>query len=331
MMKQSDFKIVPAVKDKVRLDKRMLLYVVFLCFSALMWFFNKLGDEANAIIQYPVTFTNLPMQKVVVNDLPENFALNVQGRGFDILRYKMGKTPEPVVINLSRLNHILAKESTMEFNLSTAALFEEIKSQLPADIALTMIHPDTINFVFSNYGEKRVPVRPVLDFRFDSQCLIDGDIIVSPSMVTVNGPDIMLDTLQAVYTKRIVARKVNADVRRTVELQPIEGIALIHHKVMVEVPVSKFTESVVKVPLAIVGNSDSLRVKLLPNEVTIKYWVSTNDYSRINSSDFRVEVDARQISQQMGLQLPVYVSVQPQDIFNVKVEPQIVNFVLESK
>lgn len=330
-MLQSDFKIVPVVKEKLRFDKRMLLYVVFFCFSALMWFFNKLGDETNAIIQYPVTFINLPMQKVVVNELPENLGLSVQGRGFDILRYKMGSMPEPVIINLSRLNHILAKESTMEFNLGTNVLFEEIKSQLPTDIELTMIHPDTINFVFSNYGEKRVPVKPVFNLHFDHQCRIDGEVVVTPNIVTVNGPDIILDTLQAVYTKRISARNVKADIRRNVELQSIDGVSLIHKKVKVEVPVSKFTESVSVVPITVKGEPDSVRVKLMPNEVTVSYWVSTNDYSRINHSDFKAEVDASLIDSQIGLQLPVDISVQPQGVYNISVEPQIVNFVLESR
>ena len=322
---------ISAVRKKLRFDKRMLLYIVFLGFSSLMWFFNKLGDETNATIRYPVTFINLPMQKVVVNDLPDNLDLNVQGRGFDILRYKMGKTPEPVVINLSRLNHILAKESTMEFNLGTSALFEEIKSQLPANIGLTMIQPDTIYFVFSNYGEKRVPVRPVLDLHFDSQCRIDGIVSVTPSMVTVNGPDLLLDTLQAVYTKRIVARRVTQDINRNVDLQPIDGIAIVHRKVKVEVPVSKFTEAVATVPVTITGEPDSVAVRLMPNEVTIRYWVSTNDYARINHTDFKVEADAKQIESMMGMQLPVSVTVQPANIYNVSVEPQVVNFVLEPR
>lgn len=331
LMKQSDIKIVSVVRQKLRFDKQMLLYVVFFGFSALMWFFNRLGEETNATIQYPITFINLPMQKVVVNDLPDNFDLSVHGRGFDILRYKLGKTPEPVVINLSRLNHILAKESTMEFNLGTNALFEEIKSQLPTDIGLTMIQPDTIYFVFSNYGEKRVPVIPVLDLHFDSQCRIDGDVAVEPNMVTVNGPDIILDTLKAVYTKPISARKVTHNVRKNVELQPIEGIALVHRRVKVEVPVSKFTESVITVPITVKNESDNYNVKVMPNEVVIRYWVSINDFSRINPSDFKVEVDAGQVNSQIGLQLPVDVSVKPQNVFNVQVEPKIVNFVIESR
>ena len=322
---------ISTVKSRLRFDKRMLLYFVFIGFSSLMWFFNKLGDETNATIHYPVTFINLPMQKVVVNDLPDNLDLSVQGRGFDILRYKMGKMPEPVVINLSRLNHILAKESTMEFHLGTSALFEEIKSQLPANLALSMIQPDTIYFVFSNYSEKRVPVRPVLDLYFDSQCRIDGEITVTPSEVTVNGPDLLLDTLQAVYTKRIVARKVTRDISRNVDLQPIDGIALIHRKVKVDVPISKFTEAVATVPISVVGEPDSAAVRLMPNEVTIRYWVSTNDYTRINHTDFKVEADARQIESMIGMQLPVTVSVQPANVYNVSVEPQIVNFVLESR
>lgn len=330
-MNESDIKIVSVVKQKLRFDKQMLIYVMFFGFSALMWFFNKLGEETNATIQYPITFINLPMQKVVVNDLPDNFDLTVHGRGFDILRYKLGKTPEPVVINLSRLNHILAKESTMEFNLETSVLFEEIKSQLSNDIELTMIQPDTIYFVFSNYGEKRVPVIPVLDLHFASQCRIDGQVSVDPAMVTVNGPDLILDTLQAVYTKPLSVRKVTHNVRKNVELQPIEGLALIRHKVKVDVPVSKFTESLVTVPVTVKNESDSLKVKVMPNEVDIRYWVSINDFSRINHSDFKVEVDASQIDLQMGLQLPVYISVQPQEVYNVSIDPQIVNFVLESR
>lgn len=322
---------ISAVKNRLRFDKRMLLYFVFIGFSSLMWFFNKLGDETNATIHYPVTFINLPMQKVVVNDLPENLDLSVQGRGFDILRYKMGKQPEPVVINLSRLNHILAKESTMEFNLGTSALFEEIKSQLPANLALSMIQPDTIYFVFSNYGEKRVPVRPVLDLHFDRQCRIDGSISVTPSEVTVNGPDLILDTLQAIYTKRITARGVTSDISKSIDLQPIDGIAIVHRKVKVDVPVSKFTEAVATVPISIAGEPDSVAVRLMPNDVTIRYWVSTNDYARINHTDFKVEADARLIESMIGMQLPVKVTVQPANIYNVSVEPQIVDFVLEKR
>ncbi len=331
VMNESDIKIVSVVRQKLRFDKRMLLYVVFFCFSALMWFFNKLGEETNATIQYPITFINLPMQKVVVNGLPDNFDLSVHARGFDILRYKLGKTPEPVVINLSRLNHILAKESTMEFNLGTSVLFEEIRSQLPSDIELSMIQPDTIYFVFSNYGEKRVPVVPVLDLHFASQCRVDGEVNVEPAMVTVNGPDIILDTLQAVYTKPVSARKVTHNVRKNIELQPIEGLALIHHKVKVEVPVSKFTESLITVPITVKNDSANHKVKLMPNEAVIRFWVSINDFSRINQSDFKVEVDASQIDSQIGLQLPVDIPVMPQNVFNVQIDPKIVNFVIESR
>ena len=330
-MKQPNFNIVPEIKGKLRFDKQMFLYLAFVLLAALMWFFNKLGDETNDRLLYPVTFINMPVQKIVVNGLPDNFELTVQGRGWDILRYKMGKSPEPIVINLSRLNHILSKESTIDFSLATTSLSEEIKSQLPANIVLNVIQPDTIHFVLSNYSEKHVPVVPILDLTFDHQCLVDGDIVVTPNEITVNGPDIILDTLQAVYTKPISARKVRRSLRKNVELAPIEGVALRLRKVDVNVPVAKYTEESISIPIDVVNEPDSLRVRLMPGVVDLKFWVSMKDYSHINRDDFKAEVDVRAAMEQTGLQVPVALSMQPACVRNVVIDPEIVNFVLETK
>lgn len=330
-MKQSAFNIVPEIKGKLRFDKQMLLYLAFVVLAALMWFFNKLGDETNDRLLYPVTFINMPVQKVVVNGLPDNFELTVQGRGWDILRYKMGKSPEPIVINLSRLNHILSKESTIDFSLATTSLSEEIKSQLPTNIVLNVIQPDTIHFVLSNYSERHVPVVPVLDLTFDHQCMIDDSITVSPNEITVNGPDIILDTLTMIHTKPISARKVRRSLRKNVELAPIEGVAFRLRKVDVSVPVSKYTEESISIPIDVVNEPDSLRVKLMPATVDIKFWVSIKDYSHINRDDFKAEVDARGVMEQVGLQVPVTLSMQPSGIRNVVLNPEIVNFVMETK
>ncbi len=330
-MKQSNFNIVPEIKEKLRFDKQMLLYAAFLLLSSLMWFFNKLGEETNSTLLYPVTFVNMPVQKVVVNGLPDNFDLTVHGRGWDILRYKMGKSPEPIVINLSRLNHILSKESTIDFSLATNALTEEIKSQLPANINLTLIQPDTIRFVLSNYSEKRVAVKPVLNLTFEHQCLIDSKIDVSPAEITVNGPDIILDTLTAVHTKAISTRKANQTLHKTVEISPIEGIALRTHKVDVTIPISKYTEERLTIPITAINEPDSLRLKLMPSTVNIKFWVSMKNYAHINKADFKAIVDAKEADTQIGMQLPVTISATPMNVRNITIEPEIVNFVLETK
>ena len=330
-MKQSNFNIVPGIRKKLRFDKQMLLYLAFVVLASLMWFFNKLGDETNDRLLYPVTFINMPVQKIVVNGLPDNFELTVQGRGWDILRYKMGKSPEPIVINLSRLNHILSKESTIDFSLATSSLAEEIKSQLPANIVLNVIQPDTIHFVLSNYSEKRLPVVPVLDLTFDHQCMIDGDITVTPSEITVNGPDIILDTLEVIHTKPISTRKVRRSLHKNVELAPVDGVALRVRKVDVSVPVSKYTEESISIPIDVVNKPDSLRVKLMPGVVDLKFWVSIKDYSHINHDDFKAEVDVRDAMKQIGLQVPVTIARQPANVRNVVMSPEIVNFVLETK
>lgn len=288
-----------------------------------------MGDDTNASIPYPVTFINLPIHKVVVNELPSNLNLSVQGRGYNILRYKTGKTPDPVVINLSRLNHIIAKETTMEFNLATDVLFEEIKSQLPTDLQLTKIKPDTIYFVFSNYSEKRVPIEPTLDINFDTQCKVDGNIDVNPREVVVSGPNIILDTLKSVKTKPITARRARNDIKKNIELEPISGLAFQTHRVDVEVPISKFTEAVINVPITVVGAPDSLRTTIMPNDVEVSFWVSMNDYSHINKNDFRVEANVNNADSLLGMQLALKLTTKPQNVFNIRITPEVVNFVFE--
>ena len=69
----------------------------------------------------------------------------------------------------------------------------------------------------------------------------------------------------------------------------------------------------------------------MPATVDIKFWVSIKDYSHINRDDFKAEVDARGVMEQVGLQVPVTLSMQPSGIRNVVLNPEIVNFVMETK
>jgi hypothetical protein len=319
--------------DKIhqRFDQKILLYLFFVAISTFFWFLVKLGSDFNTVIKYPIEFTNIPGQKVVVNTLPDKLLLSVQASGFSILRYKVNAPASPLVIDMQRFSYQLSKKRTKEYNLLTRAISEEIKNQLPTDIELVSILPDTIPFIFSTIREKKVPIKPNVSLKFIKQSILDGQITFIPDSVTISGPDLILDTLKAVYTERMELTGLQKNVQKAIELKPIEGIHINIIKSQMQIPVSKYTEASVVVPIFSVNVPDSLVMKTIPNQVTIRYLVSLTNFSSISEADFRAEVDAKEIAGQLGQQLPVRLTILPAKAYEIKIIPEQVDFILEHK
>ncbi len=85
----------------------------------------------------------------------------------------------------------------------TRYLKDQISGQLPAELQLLEIKPDTLHFQFARRASRMVPVRPDLVFALDGQFTTRDGILLEPDSVRVTGPDAILDTLGYISTERV--------------------------------------------------------------------------------------------------------------------------------
>jgi hypothetical protein len=321
----------PEGRFNQRYVQKVLIYLSFVVIATFFWFLVKLGSNFNAVIEYPINFTHIPEQKVIVNTIPTKLKLSVQATGFNILRYKINTPVSVLIIDMNRYSNQILRRNVKEYNLLTRNITEEIKNQLPTDIELVSIMPDSIPFIFSTIREKKIPVKPDLALRFARQTMLDGNIVFEPDSVTIHGPDLILDTLEAIYTQRTELTDLQKKVQKTIYLKTIEGITMNRSRVEMTIPVAKYTESSITVPIMSVNVADTMELIPIPNQVTIRYLVSLTNFNNVLETDFRAEIDAKDIANQLGQQLPVKLTVVSAYARELKIIPEQVNFVLEKK
>ncbi len=314
-----------------RIDKKILIYLIFVAISTIFWVLNKLDNEYTSSIDYPVRFTELPKNKILANELPKNLKLNVTAYGYDLLIYKISPTPFPIVLSLEKFGMTNTSANIKSFKLITRYAREEISNQLSNNITILDILPDTIVFQFANVVEKKIPVKHNLELSFATQCMLNGKITFTPDSITVKGPNTILDTLQAIYVEPIPLINLNKKIQKSLMLEEILNLTTDKKKVLATIPVAKFTEAEFEVSISAINEPDSLQLITFPRLVKVSGLVSLADYEKIKSDDFRIYANYNDIKALIGIKLPLHLEFAPSNIHNVSFYPPSVEYILEKK
>lgn len=327
------FKAKELINNKIfrRIDRKILVYLVFVGISTVFWFLNELSNDYNSTINYPVRFTNLPKNKILVSDLPKNLNLSVNAYGYTLLRYKLSPASFPVIINMEKYGGNIANPSVNKFRLQTRYTREAINKQLNNDVEVLDILPDTILFQFANIISKKVPIKPLVKLEFDEQCMLNGTISFTPDSIVVKGPNNILDTLSAVYTRFSNFDKLNKPLQRNVALKEINKLTFNKKRVVMQIPVSKFTQADFDVPIQPKNVPDSLDLKSFPRIAKVTCLVSLEEYDKIQTKDFLLEIDFYDIEKLLGNKLTVTLGISPTNAKNVAFFPESVEFILDKK
>lgn len=312
-----------------RIDQKIMVYLIFVGIATVIWFLTELGNDFTTTIDYPVRYANLPKNKVLVQELPKNLQLSVNGYGFTLLRYKVSPAPFPVVIDLNDYATQINNPRVRRFPLLTRYARQTINKQMPNNIEVLDIFPDTIVFEFANVVEKKVAIAPNVKLEFDKQSMLDGKISFTPDSIIVSGPNTLLDTLQYVYNKKQTFTGLNKPLQRNIQLKEIDNLSFSKKRVIINLPVSKFTEAYFEVPIETVNVPDSLVLKTFPRVARLTFLVSLNKYDKIKPDDFRVEANYNDIKELLGQKLPIKLTFSPEPAHSVTYHPENVEFILE--
>lgn len=147
MKQEPDTKLVPGKRNTGNLNRDVMVFAFFLFLSFIFWYFNSLGKETEAGILYPVTFINLPKERVVSNEPPVNLNLFLKGPGYSILKIKLSGNRVPVAIDISKVNYKKVPGSIdPNYYIVTSGLVKSLTIQIRSGCEITSIKPDTLFF-----------------------------------------------------------------------------------------------------------------------------------------------------------------------------------------
>lgn len=310
--------------QKLQIRKKILLFSVFLLIAASIWLLNALSKNYTSVIEYPLVYTDFPEDKVFVGEMPGHLDLQINAHGYALLRYKMFRNPVPISFKVSAFNLSRGQDSSSAYIL-TRYLKDQISRQLPAELQLLEISPDTLHFQFSGRVTRMMKIKPDFDFSVEKQFTIKDEIILIPDSVEVIGPELILDTLSYVYTEKYELGQLTRNYSDKVQLQKVTDLNYNLFRVDCSIELERFTELQVIVPIEVLNLPDSIALQTFPPTIKLNCKVGLSKYDRIERYPFRAVVDYEMIVERVPT-LNVTIENLPDYLLGYEFYPKTVEF-----
>ena len=215
------------------------------------------------------------------------------------------------------------------FYIETNLARDHIASQLSSDFIINKILPDTLIFRLSGVVSKKVPVVPAFIFQLEKQLILKNQLKIEPDSVTVSGPDFIIDTLKAVFTRKSDLGTISKPDEETVDLQEIKFVYVKETEVNIGFNIEQFTEKTIQLPVEIINIPGNFRMQAFPRYVQLTCQVGLSNYEKLDASMFRAEVDYAERKEEPSNKLKVVIRRQPVFVQAVRFSPKTVEYIIE--
>jgi hypothetical protein len=308
---------------RLLLSKKVGTFIICLSIASLLWVVHALNRNYKYTIHVPVTFLNLPANKVIVGELPEVLDVEIKASGLKLVFISLKNKIDEVVIDFNLLKNNAKSQaysiSNGNFNLQTAINF---------DVEVLKIRPDTLFFSGNKGKTKLLPIKANLKVNCLPGYSIISKIIINPAYVSVAGDSLDLAKMDTVYTYFLNLKDVNENFTSSVQLKkPYSSVIYNVKDVQLSFSVDKLTEASIKIPIQIMNNDGKENIKLLPNFVTVKYLIAMKEYESINTNSFNAIVNYQYIKEKRKT-LPVEIIRTPSEVKIIKTEPSSISYLI---
>lgn len=316
------------MQDKTKQRKPLIkkgplkTFLFFLAFSAFVWIFVQFSKQYTEVVGFPITYVNVPKDKIILGDSPSRLDLRLRDNGINIAFRKI--FPKKLVIDI---NETTATDNKLIYDLEKQK--QAILTQLNIDYDDVNFLQEDLKINFEQRTVKKIPVVPDIELSFAVGYSALEGINLEPDSVTVSGPKNILDTLQRVHTKSLRINNISQDVQGSIKLNTsnLEKLNFYEEEVQYSLRTDKFTEGMVVIPVELINVPDNLNVVIFPKEVRVFYQVSLQQFDKIKPSGFKVVADFQKASNSDGYLLAQIVK-KPQLVNNVRLNEQKIQYII---
>lgn len=314
--------------ERLKNDRRIIVFMVCLLIATILWFLNALNQNYTTTVSYAVKYNNPPENLFLANDPPNQLNLKVEAHGFALLRQKLSFSVSPIVLNLAAIKNA-EDEAESTFSVETENLIRRISNQVSSEITVLDIEPEIIRLVFDSLKSKMVPVAPNLHLQLKSQFFLNGNIQLKPDSVQLTGPASIINSVDSLKTKSYTFEELDSQIDMVVPLEHPEKTKVFPTKVNLNIPVERFTEKRIKVPVQVLNVPENLNIKIFPSELEVSFLVGLSDYESISATDFDIVADYSSAENKEVME--IVVMDRPNYIQQLRVSPPNVEYLIETE
>ena len=312
-------------------NKSNKLYYTFILFSFLsviFWFMTKLSKEYDSSIKYPVSYINLPSNKLLQEKPSEYIDVRIKATGFKLISSKV--SPRKLTIDAS---NIYGKSLTNYYLLLSQQKLS-VQKQLNTGVKVAYFIKDSVHFKLGVLHQKKVVVKLISDLLFAEGFELNNSISIQPDSILLTGPKSTLDTISSVSTGLLQKKELNVSINEFLDIKefnPDSNVSAEKDKVLITASVERFTEGSVEVPIKVINIPDGKQINTFPKFVKVTYRIALSNFNKIDSSTFLIECDYG-ISENNNLPYLIPKLIGSSSIIkNARISPQKIDFLINKQ
>lgn len=249
--------------------KNLLVFMVFLCVSAIFWLVLTLNDEYQRDISIPVEITNVPDSVMLLSAPPRTINVSVRDKGNVLAKYQWGEIP-PIKINyrdfIADNNKLVVSQGQINNLLhSYFGANSHILSTKPDSIALTYTTRPGVKINVNVVDNIEASAAPGYVITHNPYCIPDSVTLYSVESVTGKVKSVPIESLT--FTNLTDSISVNATVKVP------DGMRAVPDVVKLVVPVERLERRTRNVPVTVSNPPSGQDVTVTPSEVMVVYLV----------------------------------------------------------
>ena len=300
----------------------VLTYLFFVVLASCIWFAYAMNTFRKVHYTVPITYVGMANNVVLSDSLAHEITIEVMDKGSSLRTYAR----HPLMLHFNVADQTTKREGRVV--ISAEDLRRATGVLLQGTTSLLSIQPDMIEGPYYRQQEKTVPVLFSGSYRAAQQYHIIGTPNIFPSEVTLYGSRLSLDTINAIYTlpQEVL---VNADSLHVAVLLAVpDGVRMNETQAVIAFRAEEFTEKKMVMPVTVIGTPPGKNLHLFPSEVEVTLSLAIKQFAAISETDVRATC---RYPQDDEAQLPVSVQFTHPGIFNARVYPAMIDYLVEEK
>ena len=284
-------KISRVIYDLSKPLKKANWTIVFLCFAtaATFWFFNALNKVYTTRIDYPIELVFNRDSLVLVQDPPNEVAINVTGGGWQLFKRTISLDSDPVY---------LEPENPTQTEFFTAGnLLPLFSGQLP-DVNINYVATDTVFFKIEPYADRRLVIdmdSTIIGLRENH--FLTSPIYINPDTVTFHGPQSLVQQLPVTFMVSVPERNIDDryDEELSLDLFSPTIIKKEPELIRIQFDVEEFLPQNLVLDVEMVNFPPDSTIYIQENQVETSFLLQRSFRNKIDKSDFLIIADLKYI------------------------------------
>ena len=255
--------------------RNAMLFLVFVCVSAVFWFILALNDSAQDHFNVNIKIVNRPDSVTFISDVPEKIHVSVSDKGTNLWRNGYLRHP---AINIDFKEY--SSDGILRYTYND--LLTALKEKFGGTATITSISLDSLQLIYTTNPGKKVPVIVDCHVYPASGSTLEGNISSDPTSVFVYGNKDVLDTIYSISTEPVNLRNLTETTEIEVKLKRLKNAKAIPGTVTLNVPIEPLVMKQAMVTVEAVNVPPGEELLLFPSKVPVEYYVAM---SRLNDDE----------------------------------------------